>query len=67
MSTTATKTGDLTPFAQVQDKRITYPQQPDNATGRVRRAVCDIPPGLVATYGDLSVMVDLAPGRLAGR
>ena len=66
MSTTATKTGALTPFAQVQDSRITYPQQPDNAIDRVRRAVCNIPPGRVATYGDIGVMVDLAP-RQVGR
>ena len=66
MSTTATRIGTLTPFALVQDAGITYPHPPDSAIDRVRRAVCSIPPGRVATYGDIGVMVDLAP-RQVGR
>lgn len=66
MSTTATKPGALTPFAHVQNARITYPQQPDTPIDRVARAVRNIPPGRVASYGDIGAMVDLAP-RQVGR
>lgn len=66
MSATATKVGTLTPFARVQDARITYPRQPESAVDRVRSAVCNIPRGQVASYGDIGVLVDLAP-RQVGR
>lgn len=66
MSTTATKPGALTPFARVQGAGITYPQQADTPIERVARAVRAIPPGHVASYGDIGAMVDLTP-RQVGR
>lgn len=67
MSTTATKAGILTPFARVRHATITYPKhQTGSVVARVRRAVCDIPPGRVASYGDIGAMIGVDP-RQVGR
>lgn len=79
MSPTSTRPAELDEKAVVEDGRITYPppgdEPPDAATAepdpadRVREAVEQIPPGRVATYGDVGTVVGLGPrqvGRLMG-
>lgn len=65
MSATATRAGTLTPFAQVQNATITYPRhQPGSVIERVRQAVCDIPPGRAASYGDIGKAIGLNPQQV---
>lgn len=67
MSNTSTRAATLTPFAHVRHGVITYPyHQPGTVVDRVRRAVCDIPPGRVASYGDIGRIIGVDP-RQVGR
>lgn len=72
VSATATRAGTLTSFARVHGTQITYPRwradrsATDDVTERVRQAVCDIPAGRVASYGDIGRNLGVNP-RQVGR